>query len=77
MKNRADVVSLPEIAALRRSVHAAHARMKEAEKRSDGRGVGDHTYPTNHTGDERKAATAEWKRLTDEYEARVSAEMKR
>ena len=51
--------------------------MAEAEKRSDGRGMGDHTYPTNHTGDARKTATAEWKRLTDEYEARVAAEMKK
>ena len=77
MKNRADVVSLPEIAALRRGVHAAHVRMVEAEKRSDGRGMGDHTYPTNHTGDERKTATAEWKRLAAEYEARVASEMKK
>lgn len=51
--------------------------MVEAEKRSDGRGMGDHTYPTNHTGDERKTATAEWKRLAAEYEARVASEMKK
>lgn len=89
MKARSDVVQMPEIVTLRRSVQAAHTAWKEASHaiRSEGtplllarevapgRRFQENEPARNPALDEPAMRHAEWDRLTREYEARVIAEM--